>query len=96
MLQGDWHKGVGKILHQKTQSTNNSNNQESEEYIKKVLSISPKYCIALSDGYVTSTMEFVEALHRLGYIKRKLDIEDIFNFRFVEKIHPENHHYLIT
>jgi len=35
MLQGDWHKGVGKILHQKTQSTNNSNNQESEEYIKK-------------------------------------------------------------
>lgn len=68
----------------------------TEEYIKKVLSISPKYCIALSNGYVTSTMEFVEALHRLGYIKRKLDIEDIFNFRFVEKIHPENHHYLIT
>jgi len=68
----------------------------TEEYIKKVLSISPKYCIALSNGYVTSTMEFVEALHRLGYIKRKLDIEDIFDFRFVEKIHPENHHYLIT
>ncbi len=68
----------------------------NEEYIKKVLSISPKYCIALSNGYVTSTMEFVEALHRLGYIKRKLVIEDIFNFRFVEKIHPENHHYLIN
>lgn len=68
----------------------------TKEYIKKILSISPKYCIALSNGYVTSTMEFVEALHRLGYIKRKLEIEDIFNFRFVEKIHPENHHYLIT
>ncbi|MFQ5484605.1 MAG: ABC transporter substrate-binding protein [Desulfobacterales bacterium] len=68
----------------------------TEEYIKKVLSISPKYCIALSNGYVTSTMEFVGALHRLGYIKRKPDIEDIFDFQFVEKVHPENHHYLIS
>lgn len=68
----------------------------TEEYIKKVLSISPKYCIALSKGYVTSTMEFAEALLSLGYIKRKPDIEDIFDFRFVEKVHPENHHYLIN
>lgn len=66
----------------------------TEEYIKKVLSISPKYCIALSNGYVTSTMEFVEALHRLGYINRTLNVEEIFEFRFVEKVHPESHHYV--
>jgi NitT/TauT family transport system substrate-binding protein len=68
----------------------------TEEYIKQALRISPKYCIAISNGYVKSTMEFVDALHRLGYIKRNLNIEDIFDFRFVEKIHPENHHYLIN
>ncbi len=67
----------------------------TEEYVKAVLKISPKYCIALSEGYVKSTMEFVKALHRLEYIKRALDIEDIFEFRFAEKIHPEPHHYVL-
>ena len=66
----------------------------TEEYIKEVLKISPKYCIALSEGYVKSTMEFVGALHRLGYIKRSLSVDEIFEFRFVEKVHPEHHHYV--
>jgi NitT/TauT family transport system substrate-binding protein len=68
----------------------------SEEFVKEVLKISPKYCIALSEGYVESTMQFVEALQTLGYIKRTLNVEDIFEFRFVEKIHPEPHHYVIN
>jgi ABC-type nitrate/sulfonate/bicarbonate transport system substrate-binding protein len=66
----------------------------TEEYVKEVLKISPKYCIALSEGYVQSTMEFVGALHRLGYIKRTLRVDEIFEFRFVEKVHPEHHHYV--
>lgn len=68
----------------------------TEEYVKEVLKISPKYCIALSEGYVRSTMEFVKALHRLGYIKRVLDIEEIFEFRYVDKVHPEHHHYVLN
>jgi hypothetical protein len=40
-------------------------------------------------------MEFVTALHRLGYIKRALDIAEIFEFRFVEQVHPEHHHYVL-
>ena len=68
----------------------------TEEYIKEVLKISPKYCIALSEGYVKSTMEFVGALHRLGYIKRSLNVDEIFEFRFVEKVHPEHHHYVLN
>jgi NitT/TauT family transport system substrate-binding protein len=68
----------------------------TEEYVKAVLEISPKYCIALSEGYVKSTIEFIEALHRLGYIKRKLKVEEIFEFQFVEKVHPEHHHYVLN
>jgi NitT/TauT family transport system substrate-binding protein len=68
----------------------------TEEYIKEVLKISPKYCIALSEGYVKSTMAFIGALHRLGYIKRMLNVEEIFDFRFVEKVHPEHHHYVLN
>lgn len=71
-------------------------NMATEEYVKEVLKISPKYCIALSEGYVRSTMEFVKALHRLGYIKRVLDIEEIFEFRYVDKVHPEHHHYVLN
>jgi NitT/TauT family transport system substrate-binding protein len=68
----------------------------TEEFVKEVLKISPKYCIALSEGYVKSTMEFIGALHKLGYIKRTLDVEEIFEFRFVEKVHPEHHHYVLN
>jgi NitT/TauT family transport system substrate-binding protein len=68
----------------------------TEEYVKAVLEISPKYCIALSEGYVKSSIEFIEALHRLGYIKRKLKVEEIFEFQFVEKVHPEHHHYVLN
>jgi ABC-type nitrate/sulfonate/bicarbonate transport system substrate-binding protein len=68
----------------------------TEDYVKEVLKISPKYCIALSEGYVKSTVEFIGALHRLGYIKRTLNVADIFEFRFIEKVHPEHHHYVVN
>ncbi|MFW9902501.1 MAG: ABC transporter substrate-binding protein [Candidatus Thorarchaeota archaeon] len=65
------------------------------EYVKAVLEISPKYCITLSEGFVNSTMEFVQSLFSLGYIKKVLTMEDIFNFQFVKQIHPEKEHYTI-
>ena len=67
----------------------------TEKYAKLILEISPKYCIALSEGYVSSTMEFVKSLHRLGYIKRELNLDDIFNLKFIKKVHPEKDHYTL-
>ncbi|MFX1275261.1 MAG: ABC transporter substrate-binding protein [Promethearchaeota archaeon] len=65
----------------------------TQDYIKSVLEISPKYCIALSESMINSTMKFVQTLYELNYIKKKLEIEDIFNFKFIRIIHPEKEHY---
>jgi len=65
----------------------------NEKYVQDVFKISPNYCIALNEEYVTSTMMFVKILHELNYIKKPLQVTDIFNFEFVEKIHPEKNHY---
>lgn len=65
----------------------------NKEYVKSVLEISPKYCIALSEEYVNSTMGFVRSLYNLGYIKRILKINEIFEFAFVNQVHPEKEHY---
>jgi NitT/TauT family transport system substrate-binding protein len=65
----------------------------TQNYVSAVLEISPKYCIALSEGYVKSTMEFVRTLKDLGYIKKYLRSSDIFDFKFIEEVHPESEHY---
>ncbi|MFX1324023.1 MAG: ABC transporter substrate-binding protein [Promethearchaeota archaeon] len=65
----------------------------NKQYVKAVLEISPKYCIALSEGYLKSTEGFVNTMHRLGYIKEKLTQDKIFNFDFVREVHPEASHY---
>ena len=62
-------------------------------YVKAVLEISPKYCIALSEGYLKSTEGFINTMHRLGYIKEKLIRDKIYNFKFVSEVHPEPEHY---
>lgn len=64
-----------------------------KSYAEAVLKISPKYCISLSEGYIKATKKFVETLHNSGYIKKKVKVEEIFDFRFVNKIHPEPEHY---
>jgi len=65
----------------------------TKNYVSAVLEISPKYCIALSEGYVKSTMEFVRTLKDLGYIKKNLRSRDIFDFNFIQEVHPESEHY---
>lgn len=67
----------------------------NKEYARAVLEISPKYCIALSEGYVDSTMKFVKTLYELKYITRPLTTAEIFQFDFVNKLHPEKHHYIV-
>jgi len=65
----------------------------TEKYVLEVLKISPKYCIALSDGYIKSTIEFVNVLKDLGYIKKTLRINEIFDTSFLQEVHPEPEHY---
>jgi hypothetical protein len=38
-------------------------------------------------------MAFVGALRKLGYIKRELDRNEIFDTSLIEKIHPGKDHY---
>lgn len=66
-----------------------------DDYVRAVLKISPKYCAALPDEYVTATMQFVKVLHKLKYIQKELKISEIFNFDFVNEIHPGEHHYKV-
>ncbi|MFX1481524.1 MAG: ABC transporter substrate-binding protein [Promethearchaeota archaeon] len=62
-------------------------------YVKAVLEISPRYCIALSEGYLKSTDGFINTMYKLGYIKEKLTQDKIYNFKFVTDVHPEKEHY---
>jgi NitT/TauT family transport system substrate-binding protein len=65
------------------------------EFVLDSYRVSPKYCAALSEGFVESTMAFVPVLHDLGYISRKLREEEIFEYRFIKKVHREKPHYNI-
>ena len=69
---------------------------DHEQYVKSILEISPKYCIALSEGFLNSTKGFVNTMHKLGYLKRKLTRKEIYNFKFVDEVHPEEEHYSPT
>lgn len=63
------------------------------EFVLETLRVSPKYCAALTEGYIASTMAFVKALRKLGYIKRELDKDEIFDTSLIAKIHPKKDHY---
>jgi NitT/TauT family transport system substrate-binding protein len=65
----------------------------TKSYVESVLKISPKYCIALTEDYINTTMQFAEKLFELGYINQKLEVSDIFESKFVKQIHPERSHY---
>ena len=65
----------------------------NKDYVESILKISPKYCIALSEGYVNATVQFIKILHNQGYISKLLGIDDVFNFKFIQEIHPETSHY---
>jgi len=64
-----------------------------KELVLDTLKISPKYCAKITEGYISSTMEFVKALKRLGYINREISKNEIFDLSLIEKIHPEKEHY---
>lgn len=63
------------------------------QFVIDTLKISPKYCAQLTGGYISSTMEFVKALKKLGYINREIHADEIFDTSLLRKIHPEKDHY---
>jgi NitT/TauT family transport system substrate-binding protein len=65
------------------------------ESVVEAYRISPKYCAALSKEYVQSTLAFVKVLKDLGYINHLVAEEEIFDYRFIKKVHPEQPHYNI-
>jgi NitT/TauT family transport system substrate-binding protein len=64
-----------------------------KELVLDTLKISPKYCSKITEGYISSAMEFVKALKRFGYINREISENEIFDLSLIEKIHPEKEHY---
>lgn len=63
-------------------------------FIMEVLSVSPRYCASIPAEYVDATLAFVPALKEMGYLAHDLTKKDIFELSFIEKVHPEPHHYL--
>jgi NitT/TauT family transport system substrate-binding protein len=85
LLRDKPKKAAKKIVKNVTYSNKN--------YISSILKISPRFCISLSEEYVNSTMQFSNWLIKLGYIKRKFEKNEIFEFSFVKEVHPQNDHY---
>ncbi len=85
------HKDACKLLREKPEEIAKLIEKETEVlkegFILETIKTSPKYCAALP------TMNFVKVLLKLGYIKKSLQISEIFDFSFIKKIHPEKHHY---
>ncbi len=64
-----------------------------QEFVLDTLMISPKYCAKLTEDYISSTMQFVPVLKRLGYIQSDIGQERIFSTGLIERVHPEKDHY---
>ena len=63
------------------------------EFVLDTLRVSPRYCAKLTDGYISSTLRFVKALKRLGYIRREISREEIFDTSLIDAVHPAKDHY---
>jgi NitT/TauT family transport system substrate-binding protein len=63
------------------------------EFVLETLQVSPKYCAQLTEGYISSTMRFVKALKRLGYIRREIARDEVFDTTLIRRVHPVKDHY---
>ena len=63
------------------------------EFVVDTFKVSPRYCAQLTDDYISSTMEFVRVMKRLGYIDREIPSDEIFDTSLIRKIHTAEDHY---
>jgi NitT/TauT family transport system substrate-binding protein len=64
-----------------------------ETFVRRVYAVSPKYCASLPEAYMKATLDFLPVMKQLGYMDRLSHPEEIFETRFIEKVHPTPHHY---
>ena len=64
-----------------------------QAFVFDTLALSPKYCAALTDRYISATMRFLPVLKKFGYIKSELSEDRIFQRDLIERIHPGGDHY---
>lgn len=64
-----------------------------EDFVREAYCISPHYCASLSPEFIASTVAFVPVLLKLGYVSRPPQENEIFDKRFIEKVHHEAPHY---
>ena len=64
-----------------------------KKFVLDTYKISPRYCAKIPDKYIESTMKFIPVLKDLGYMENDLNVEDIFNLKFIDKAHPHKEHY---
>lgn len=67
-----------------------------EELVLTALNISPKYCAKVTAGYISATMTFVRTMLSLGYIRREIAADEIFDTTLIDKTHPEGDHYALS
>lgn len=64
-----------------------------QAFVMDTLKVSPKYCAKITSGYIHATMDFVKTLKKLGYIKRDISQEEIFDLSLIDELHPLKDHY---
>jgi NitT/TauT family transport system substrate-binding protein len=64
-----------------------------KDFVRKVYAVSPRYCASLPPHYIQSTMDFLPVLKSMGYVDTLPRQEEIFEARFINKIHSGPHHY---
>jgi NitT/TauT family transport system substrate-binding protein len=64
-----------------------------EGLVLDALKISPRYCAKVTAGYISSTMAFAGVMKSMGYLRRDISVEEIFDTSFIDKVHPEKDHY---
>ncbi len=62
-------------------------------FVLEVLRVSPRYCAALTEEYISSTLSMAGAMKRLGYIKKDFSRQDIFYEDLIREVHPSEGHY---
>jgi NitT/TauT family transport system substrate-binding protein len=64
-----------------------------EPFVRQAYNVSPKYCASLPEAYVESALAFLPVMRQLGYVGDARAAEEIFEPRFIKKVHPDPHHY---
>ncbi|MBE0428263.1 MAG: ABC transporter substrate-binding protein [Thermoleophilia bacterium] len=63
------------------------------DFVLEAISVSPRYCAALTPGFIDCTMRFAGAMKSLGYIERIPGMEEVFDSSFINEVHGPGEHY---